>query len=314
MYSGRWKPSRLDATVSRTPHAGVGRVRLAALMALAWCAGGCGSGETEASAEAVDLAELRVEAEAPEASSSGWEEPAGPLPLEAYEQIILGRDIFNAYEAPGEDDAEEDGLSALPLMLLGTIVGEPEDWSMVLLAQVDGRRQQEAEWFHIGETVFEDLVLAQVDQREAVLLGPDGSEERLRIGEGQVAEQVLARASSARKVSRKDLANAVERKGRRFTLDKEAFAAAQDRPGLLTSGAQGREAGDSLVMTRSPNGTVLRKLGIRKGDKVQKVGGQEVQNLGQLQEALGEAVQGDSFGIRLERQGRPIRYRYKVED
>lgn len=298
MIPGRSRPThpRAPASTPRPVHAGL----LALVAACSW---------------------VRAEEplSAPEPPSPSAAVPAAVVerprrsapPLAVYEAAILGRDIFGAYDDPeAQREGEEAALSDLPLVLLGTVVAEPAEWSKVLVAEVRGRRQGEAEWFDLGEEVAPGFLLAEVRQGEALLLGPDGVEELLRLGEGEAAE--AASRGRRPRVSRKALREGVKRRGRRYTLDEERFEEAARVPELITAGALAEPGDGGLDIKRAPRTSVLRRLGVRKGDRVERVGGQDVETMGQLQEALADGIEEEGFQIRLRRRGRSVRYRYRL--
>lgn len=298
MFPGRTRPTPRRRPVARAHPVSLGLLSL--LMACSW-----------GRAEERPLAPAPPEPPPPARVVDTPRRPAPPLAV--YEAAILGRDIFGAHADPEpEGEGEESALSELPLVLLGTVVATPVEWSKVLVAEVQGRRQQEAEWFDLGEEVAAGFVLAEVRQGEAVLRGPDGSEELLRLGEGEAAEAAVR--SRRPTVSRKALRQGVKRRGRRYTLDEERFEEAARVPELLTAGALAEPGGGGLEIKRAPRTSVLRRMGVRKGDRVERVGGKDVETMGQLQEALAEGIEDERFNIHLERRGRKVRYRYRVDE
>lgn len=225
----------------------------------------------------------------------------------SYYKAISERDLFHtqarqASVAP--DPVEQLKQTELNLKLWGTV----NTGKGTRFAVIEGGAEKSAGFahpgqmlYHEGDTVAGALIKQILDER--VILSINGEKELLALEEfrSQSRRRGYVRNRSARRPIRQ------VRRLRRSQVD-DAFNNIND----LMKQAYARPHRDGIQVVRIKQGSFFRRLGLRNGDIITGVNGQEIRS---VQDALGlyeNLRSSDNVNVQFKRRGRDWSIRYKI--
>ena len=260
----------------------------------------------ETTAESGDSEAQRPE-QAPRATKRGLVDP------------ILRRSMFDSskigLEATVEDDGEAGAKTALPLVLLATIVAEPAQFSSCLIAEE--KSEDGASGYGIGDPVMDDATIHRIEQKRVVLKRSDGELEYLAMDDADFERP--AKTGKAAKAGKKGKWDGVEKDGEtKFTIDEETFNKILENPDKLASQIRAvpkTDEGGKVIgyrLSGIKRSSLFRKLGIKNGDVVHAVNGNELTSISSALAAF-ESLQSErSFKFDVTSRKKKQTYEYEV--
>ena len=230
---------------------------------------------------------------------------------------ILRRSMFDSskigQEATEEDDGEAGAKTALPLVLLATIVAEPAEYSSCLIAEE--KSEDGASGYGIGDTVMDDATVHRIEQKRVVLKRSDGELEYLAMDDAEFERPVASKGGKAGKSGKWD---GVEKEGEtKFTIDQETFDKILENPDKLANQIRAvPKTEDGKVIGYRLSGikrsSLFRKLGIKNGDVVHAVNGHELTSISSALAAFDSLQSERSFKFDVTSRKKKQTYEYEV--
>jgi general secretion pathway protein C len=265
---------------------------------------------------------ISLEGAVMEASDAGTPAPA---PLASSEEArkgkrtwldpVIKRNIFDSTKVGGIASAEDDGTSgsktALPLVLLATIVSEPVEYSSALI--MEEKSDDGSLGYGVGDSLLGEAVIHRIEPRRVVLKRTDGTMEYLDM-EGS------SLVSTGPKVSKKKGKwGGIEKDGEnKFIVDEATFNKALENPEKLANSiravphkdSDGKIDGYRLSGVR--RSSLFNKLGIRNGDVVHTVNGHELTSMQTAMEAYQSLQNERNFNFEISRRNKRQTFEYEV--
>lgn len=225
-------------------------------------------------------------------------------PYEHY-SIIVERNLFAGGEEAGAEEYLEEGLpkALLNLKLKGTIVVEGLD-SLCIIQDI---ATQKEEVYKKGDLVGGSEIV-QIKRDHVVLKTPTGLASLIVYGgislpglSSQVSELVKQVASNRWSFSRDELTKVV-------SSPNELLAQVKVTPYLEAGQVRGFRLDDVQ------KGSLAESLGVRDGDVIRKVEGQELDGIERAIQIYKEAKDKPMIRIEVERDGRPVTLTYEIKD
>ncbi len=232
---------------------------------------------------------------------------------------ILRRSMFDSskigQEAAVEDDGEAGAKTALPLVLLATIVAEPAQFSSCLIAEE--KSEDGAAGYGIGDPVMDDATIHRIEQKRVVLKRSDGELEYLAMDDAEFERPL--KTAKAGKVGKAGKWDGVEKDGEtKFTIDEETFNKILENPDKLASQIRAvpktDESGKVIGYRLSgiKRSSLFRKLGIKNGDVVHAVNGHDLTSISSALAAFDSLQSERSFKFDVTSRKKKQTYEYEV--
>ncbi len=285
---------------------------------------------------AAEIATLPTRPQVAEATVSVARDVNAP---DGWAESIANRNLFNSdppepeLDDGGDDDDEEEDaepVGKLPgptdeceraegdLKLLATMVADPADESMAVLAE--GRREDNQRLVRPGSRVEDGGVVAAIYRRRAVIW----QAERfgcLELGEdppraSRRPTTTRAKAAASKPGFNKDLVKKVGTN--RYEIDRSAVNEAMEDLGALSRQIRIRPHSKSGKMVgfrilRVQNNTMFDAIGLQRGDILQSVNGETVDNAGAALQLLDKLKNASNLTLTLERRGKPVDVEYSIK-
>lgn len=232
----------------------------------------------------------------------------------AYYNPIIERDLFKigkTAQAPATPPADLDNLKKtdLKLKLWGTVSGDTEK----AYAVIEDGEKREQNLYRIGDTVQNATV--KMILREKVILNVDGKDEILAMEE--LDQEGGSTAMAGRGGARVPTMPQRSPREQRITIDRtmidEAF---QDVNKLMTDIAvtphveDGKT--DGLNLNRIQPNSIFRRMGLRNGDVLMGVNGQEIQTVEDAMQMYNNLRTSEEVQIQLKRRGQERTINYNI--
>jgi len=233
-------------------------------------------------------------------------------PLSAY-SIVTRRDLFKtgvtpSAAAPQDLNLEELKETQLDLRLWGTVVlgDDQPDYAVV-----EDKRARKQQLYRVGDPIQNAVVKAIL--REKVVLSVDGKDEILTMEEVPASGIAPVRpsalpASAARPTP-------IERE---MIVDREMVSDAMGDIGELMKQVrirpyfeEGQPSGLSLTGIR-PN-SIFRKMGLRSGDVLQAVDGEEIRSVDDVVRLYEKIGSTDGITLQIKRRGRVQDINFQIQ-
>ncbi len=237
--------------------------------------------------------------------------PVGKQPFGHY-RPILNRDLFQTQKttkAPAPDKTVNmAGLenTKLKLKLWGTVSGVPEK----AYAVIEDTQKREQNLYRVGDSIQNATV--KIILREKVVLSVNGKDEILAMEEVKQSDSRLTAVRERPRTSGRSPSRA-QRISLRRNMINEAM---QDVSKLATQIAirpyleDGRPAGLSLNNIK-PN-SIFRRMGLRNGDILMGVDGQEIQSVDDALRLYNNLKSASNVSVKLKRRGRERTIDYNI--
>ncbi len=227
---------------------------------------------------------------------------------------IVRRNIFDStkvgVETTSQDDTSAGNKTALPLILLATMVAEPMEYSSALIMEEKGADGSQG--YGIGDRLLDEAIIHRILPRRVVLKRNDGTFEYLEM-EGTTV------STREPKKGRKGKWGGIEKAGdNKFVVDEDTFNKALENPEKLANsvravphtGPEGKVDGFRLSGVR--RSSLFNKLGIRNGDVVHTVNGHELTSMQTAMEAYNSLQSERNFSFEITRRNKRQTFDYEV--
>ena len=230
---------------------------------------------------------------------------------------ILRRNMFDSSKVGQVSEATDDGdagnKTSLPLVLLATMVAEPEQYSSALIAEEKG--SDGAMGYGIGDSILGEATIHRIEPKRVILKRTDGELEYLAMDDSKLPDSSPAKTKSS-KAGKWD---GVEKEGdTKFTIDEETFNKILENPDKLAKQIRAvphtDESGniDGYRLSGIRRSSLFRKLGIKNGDVVHSVNGNELTSVTSAMKAY-ESLQSErNFSFEVTSRKKKKTYEYEV--
>ena len=272
-------------------------------------------------AEIIDPSTGIVSAPAADDAADPVEVQAANTPQKANKRTlidpIIRRNMFDSSKVGQVSEATEDGATgnktSLPLVLLATMVAEPEQYSSAPIAEDKG--SDGAMGYGIGDSVLGEATIHRIEPKRVILKRSDGELEYLAMDDTKMPE---SRASEA-KSSKAGKWDGVQKDGdTKFTIDEDTFNKILENPDKIAKQIRAvphtDESGniDGYRLSGIRRSSLFRKLGIKNGDVVHSVNGNELTSVTSAMKAY-ESLQNErNFSFEVTSRKKKKTYEYEV--
>jgi general secretion pathway protein C len=231
---------------------------------------------------------------------------------------IIQRSMFDSTKigqvAESSDEGETGNKTSLPLVLLATKVASPEQFSSALIAEDKG--SDGAMGYGVGDSVIDEATIHRIEQKRVILKRNDGELEYLAMDDAKLPE---SRSGSDAKSAKAGKWEGVEKDGEtKFTIDEETFNKILESPDKLASQIRAvphtDESGniDGYRLSGIRRSSLFRKLGIKNGDVVHSVNGNDLTSVSSAMKAY-ESMQSErNFNFEVTTRKKKKTYEYEV--
>lgn len=235
-----------------------------------------------------------------------------------YVDPILKRNIFdsNALGAVAEDDEEvgdSDRKSDLKVVLLATVVAQPESYSSALIAEEKG---DGAMGYGVGDSLLDEATIVRIEQRKVIIRRSDGTVEFIAMEEGASFKKEDDGGGKAEKASDDD---EIQKAGdNKYIVDQELVDKIMENPEKLYSqvrvvphkGADGEIDGYRLSGIRRKS--FFARLGVKNGDIVHAVNGKPLTSMSAAMDAYNSMQESKDFSFELTRRNKKQTFEYEI--
>jgi type II secretion system protein C len=230
---------------------------------------------------------------------------------------IVRRNMFDSSkvgaEAAPEADGEAGNKTSLPLVLLATIVSEPETYSSCFIAEDKGETGSMG--YGIGDSVIGEATVFRIEQKRVVLKRSDGTLEFLEM-DGAKAPATASKSAKSGKAGKWD---GVNKDGEtKFTIDQATFDKILENPDKLAKDMRAvphtDDSGkvDGYKLSGIRRSSLFRKLGIKNNDVVHSVNGHDLTSMSSALSAF-ESLQSErNFSFEVTSRKKKKTYEYEV--
>jgi general secretion pathway protein C len=254
----------------------------------------------------------------PSEMSASQQAPQSSRSVSDY-SVILERDLFKTQkeaEAPEPKenlDLENLEKTKLRLKLWGTVSGNPEK----AYAVIEDVQKREQNLFRVGDTVQNATVKTIL--REKVVLSVSGRDEVLAMEDLQQGGGPRSGPSAGyvRPLSPSSTPGRSPARTQQVSLRRSMIEnAMQDVTKLMTEIAikphmeNGQPAG--LAMSNIKPNSIFRRMGLRNGDILKGVDGQEIQSVDDALKFYGSLKEADSVNVQIQRRNQIYNLNYNI--
>lgn len=237
--------------------------------------------------------------------------------IEVYNQI-MDRDLFKTQKAPQPIDSKKgidlENLEAtsLKLKLWGTVSGEIEQ----AYAVIEDTQKREQNLFRVGDSIQNAIV--KMILREKIVISVNGKDEVLameKVEQGSSTRPVAAQGGAApgEDIGTQPAAAGAQRISLRRDMIDDAM---QDVTKLMTDIAiaphleNGQPAG--LSMNNIKPNSIFRRMGLRNGDVLVGVGGQDIRSVDDALRLYDSLKSSDNVSVQVKRRGQERTIDYNI--
>lgn len=275
-------------------------------------------------------AEAPADPAAPAEPGAPAAEPSAEAPragaarsLEQLSDPIVHRSIFDSSKAGGGAKAAEatsevtgeERKSDLPVVLLATIVAEPEVHSSALIAEEKGSG---AIGYGIGDQLMGEAKIIRIEQRKVYVQRDSGAVEYIAM-EGGTYTKEGAKDGGDKKGPKEEEADGVTKEGpNKFVVDRALVDKIMANPEELYSQVR-------AVPHKGPNGevdgyrlsgirrrSVFNQLGIKNGDVIHSVNGRPLSSMNAAMEAYNTLGAQSNFTFEVSRKNERQNFDYEI--
>jgi general secretion pathway protein C len=231
---------------------------------------------------------------------------------------IIRRNMFDSTKvgqvSESSDEGETGNKTSLPLVLLATMVATPEQFSSALIAEDKGT--DGAMGYGIGDSIIDEATIHRIEQKRVILKRSDGELEYLAMDDAKLPDSSTSKGAKSAKAGKWD---GVEKDGEtKFTIDEETFNKILENPDKLASQIRAvphtDESGtvDGYRLSGIRRSSLFRKLGIKNGDVVHSVNGNDLTSVSSAMKAY-ESLQSErNFNFEVTSRKKKKTYEYEV--
>lgn len=235
-----------------------------------------------------------------------------------YVDPIVRRNIFDSSKVGAETtggDSDSDRKTDLKVVLLATVVAEPDTYSSALIAEEKGK--EGAVGYGLGDELLGEATIYRIEQRRVIIKRTDGTLEYIAMEEGKSFSK--EGDSGGGKGDGEEDDDGIEKAGdNKFIVDQEVIDAALENPEKLYSqiravphkGADGEIDGYRLSGIRRKS--VFHNLGIKNGDVVHSVNGKGLDSMQNAMEAYNSLQNDKNFSFEITRRNQRQTFEYEI--
>ncbi len=279
-----------------------------------------------AAIEAVAPTEAPPEAAGPPTAPAGDSAPP-PAKLRSYEQYndpIVHRSIFDSVKAGGppvdpaaaSEVTGEERKSDLPVVLLATMVADPEEHSSALIAEEKGAG---ALGYGIGDQLLGEARIIRIEPRKVFLQRESGAVEYIAMEGGSYTKEGAGGEGKPEKGKAEEDESGVTKDGpNKFIVEQALVDKIMANPEELYSqvravphkGPGGEVDGYRLSGIRRRS--VFNKLGIKNGDVIHTVNGKPLDSMSNAMDAYQSLGAQRSFTFEVSRKNERQNFEYEI--
>ncbi len=222
----------------------------------------------------------------------------------AFYQPIVTRNLFQiagkAQEPPVVDPAKDLEVTELNIKLWGTVTGKTAlKYAVIEAPGANQRREQHL--YREGDRVETALIEKILDNK--IILSNQGQRQVLRMEKfllGARRGPVRRAAVTGRPVYRR-------------TISRSVIDNATQNFDQLIGQAQIKPINGGMQIATLQSGSILRRLGLRKGDVVTSVNDRAIRSMDDTMNIYRDLQNGNTISIQLLRRNRPLTYQYNVK-
>ena len=229
-------------------------------------------------------------------------------PYSSY-RAILDRNLFQTQKAQGEVSQEaqinlEDmEATKLQLKLWGTVTGDIEQ----SYAVIEDTEKREQNLYRVGDSIQDATIKAIV--REKVVLTVNGQDEVLAMEETEAGTPSRAVASRSEYGSP---ASSPPVRAQRVSLRRTMIDQAIQDVGQLATEIRIQPSENGLALTNIKPNSIFRRMGLRNGDVLKSVDGQEIRSVDDALRLYDRLKTSDSVSVQLQRRGSDRTINYNI--
>ena len=234
-------------------------------------------------------------------------------PVSTYNRDILERNIFDSTKLNVTVETDEGGQTDLRVVLLATLVAEPEVYSSALIAE-DGRDAR-ALGYGIGDWLMDEAEIVGIEQKQVKLRRKNGEIEYLSMEE-EAPKRSTSRSS--KKDDDDDEEDGISKDGDKIIVERRVVDEAMENIDSLASkirvvphkGSDGEIDGYRLSAIR--RGSLFDKLGIKNGDVVHAVNDMALTSTDGAFSAYQTLQNESSFSFDVTRRNQRSTFQYEI--
>lgn len=219
----------------------------------------------------------------------------------------INRDLFGVVEdsldKSGDLKMEDLEPTALNISLLGTVSGDRD--SAVAVIQEKAKRTQAL--YKEGDTI-QNATISKILRGKVIL----------RVGDKNQILTMEEKSTSSTSRTRRTPVRARPVPGSTITLDRDMVAKSLGNIGDLLSQVRVRPhykngKADGLMLSQVKPNTIFTKLGLRNGDIIQSVDGEQIESPDEIMDFYEDLKSGSSVSLEIMRRGKKksLTYRFK---
>lgn len=252
-------------------------------------------------------------------SSSGTSRRPRRKSKRNYLDPILARNIFDS-EAIGKEAEEDDGeftgdggaKSDLKVVLLATVVAEPESYSSALIAEEKG---EGAFGYGVGDDLLGEGTIVKIEQKRVIIRRSNGEVEYIAMDGGTFEKKEGAGSSKEEDAGDDDIKKVGDNK---FVVEQELVDKLLENPEKLYSqvrvvphkGSDGEI--DGYRMSGIRRKSFFSRLGIKNGDIVHAVNGKPLTSMSAAMDAYNSMQESKDFSFDLTRRNKKQTFEYEI--
>ena len=202
-------------------------------------------------------------------------------------------------------------MTDLDVLLLGTIVAEPQEFSAALIRE---NKSVKARGYGIGDDLVGEATIMEIRQKVVMIKRSDGSIERIEISEE--GKEPKKKKSSDSKDKEEE---GVSKTGtNQYTVDQEVFDQLIESPEKLYSQIRvvphKDDSGeiDGYRLSGIRRKSVFYKLGVKNGDIVHTVNGKSLNSMSSAMDAYNSLSSSRNFSFEITRRRKKQTMEYEV--
>lgn len=221
---------------------------------------------------------------------------------------LLAANLFGAV-APGQGGFSPEALplTSLNLVLTGVMVRGQDSFALI---KIDGGEEEPV---MVGQEIKDGARLHAVYPDRAIL-SRGGAYESLVLKDSSAALAPGSVVSGSRPAV--DLSNAIRGSGNQFSVNRQSMLQQMQRPEFLSQAMVVPNAGGGFLVREVQPGGMYEKLGVRTGDVIRSVNGQQVNTMDdvmKIYQQLGGLQNAGNVSIEVSRGGRSEHLNYNLD-
>ena len=228
-------------------------------------------------------------------------------------QVIVNRDLFKTTET-GEAEPETEAVeldklkqTELNLKLWGTVTGDSEK----AYAVIEDKSKNRQSLYHKGDAIQNATI--KMILRKKVVLRVNGEDEILVMEDEKDQSNRMDTASR-----RRDRAAYTDGRGDQLRIDRNEIDSALNNINQLMQQVRVRPhfkngKPNGLILTHIRNNSIFNELGLKSGDIVKGVNGEEIESVDDALKFYNNLKSSSSVQLQIERRGQEKSINYQID-